>query len=338
MLCGETIAGFKLIKMYQIIQLRTQTVLLLVLVLFITAVSQKKKVEEFPTTYEYSNNASSKNIPFEVDEDGKIYLQVQINGSSKLRFLLDTGAALLCMIDPQVVDSLKLTTKPGYWVVGTGGSTLSGSVAKDISFSLPGLSMQHVNAGVIPMRTMNRPSKYVDGILGFDIFRNFVVEVNYASHTLSLFLPETYVYKGSAEIIPVTFLSDAAYVKAKVTIAELPPIEDRFKLDTGNALAISFHTPFVDKNNLLKKVSIVADGADEGFGGESQAFFAFSDLIQLGSSKIGRSLISFSRAKAGPFSLDNAAGTLGAGFLRSFNVVFDFPHSRLILEPSTSTH
>ncbi len=229
-------------------------------------------MEDSQTTYEYSP-AASKNVPFEVDENGKIYLQVQINDGPKLRFLLDTGAALLCLIDTKVASALGLDTKPGYWVIGTDGSTLSGSVAKNISFSILGMSMQHVNAGIISLSPPDTKSKYKDGILGFDVFRSFVVDVDYSTKTLNLFLPDNYLYKGKGDAVPVTFMSDAAYVKARVTFPKLAPIEDIFKVDTGDGSAISFHTPFVDKHNLPNKLSVVANGANAGVGGESQALF-----------------------------------------------------------------
>ena len=288
-------------------------------------------MEDNQTTYEYSPSAS-KNIPFELDENGKIYLRLQINNGPQLRFLLDTGAALLCLIDTKIASNLKLETKPGYWVIGTDGSTLSGSVARDITFSIPGMSMHHVNAGIVSLAPPDTTSKYKDGILGFDIFRNFVVDVNYLNHTLNLFLPDNYIYKGKGDVIPVTFMSDAAYVRARVTFPKLAPIEDIFKVDTGDGSAISFHTPFVDKHKLSTKLAIVATGANAGVGGESQALFAFIDRIDVGAATLGRTLISLSRAKTGPLSLGNSAGTLGAGFLRNFKVVFDFSRSQIILE------
>jgi hypothetical protein len=292
-------------------------------------------MQDDQTTYEYSPSAS-KNIPFELDENGKIYLRLQINNGPPLRFLLDTGAALLCLIDTKIATELKLETKPGYWVIGTDGSTLSGSVANDITFRISGLSMQHVNAGIVSLAPPDRKSKYKDGVLGFDIFRNFIVDVDYANHTLKLFLPDNYLYKGKGDVIPVTFMSDAAYVKAKVTFPKLAPIEDLFKVDTGDGSVISFHTSFVDKHDLPNKLTIVASGTNAGVGGESQALFAFIDRIDVGTVTLGRTLISLSRAKTGPLSLGNSAGTLGAAFLRNFRVIFDFPRSQMILEKPTA--
>jgi hypothetical protein len=266
-----------------------------------------------------------------MDEHGKIYLQVQVNNSSKLRFLLDTGAALLCLIDTDVVSNLGLKTKPGYRIIGTGGATQSGAVAGDISFQIPGMSMQHVHAGVVSFWKTESKSKYKDGILGFDIFRNFVVEVNYATRTLSLFLPHEHVYSGKREAVPVEFISNAAYVKAAITFPKLAPIEDIFKVDTGDGSAISFHAPFVKKRDLINNLSIVGTGVNIGLGNESGAFFAYIDKIQVGSVSVGRELISLSTATTGPLSLDNAAGTLGGPFWRHFKVVFDFPESQIVL-------
>src|SRR6266403_4728292 len=166
-----------------------RTTLLLTFLICLTAVpcsytQQNKSMEDSQTTYEYSPRAS-KNVPFELDENGKIYLQVQINNGPQLRFLLDTGAALLCLIDTKIATDLGLKTKPGYWVIGTDGATLSGSVARDISFRIPGMSMQHVNAGIVSLAPPHTKSKYKDGILGFDIFRNFVVDINYSNNTLN---------------------------------------------------------------------------------------------------------------------------------------------------------
>jgi hypothetical protein len=53
----------------------------------------------------------------------------------------------------------------------------------------------------------------VDGILGFDFFNRFVVEIDYEAQYLRLYNPEGYEYSGPGESIPISLGTRRARVR-----------------------------------------------------------------------------------------------------------------------------
>ena len=53
----------------------------------------------------------------------------------------------------------------------------------------------------IPLSPLNKfEGVELDGILGYDFFKRFVVEVDYINHILTIYEPEKFNYSGDGEV------------------------------------------------------------------------------------------------------------------------------------------
>jgi len=254
-------------------------------------------------------------IPFDL-EDNLIVLKVQVNGSKPLSFVLDNGAGM-CVIDPAVAKSMGLKPDETDQTTGAGAGKFDVSYVHDISFDLPGAKLTAAKVGVIDLSGMKTSLGItIDGLLGYDFFMKYVVEVDYDARALRLFDPETYKYSGTGESIPVTIKKNHMWFKAKLKLAGLDPVEHEYFVDSGSS--DSLNDDLVPKAT-SKKVEVQGG---VGLGQPFKITLNRAERFQIGK-------IVFQ-------NLNSASGgqKIGGELLHRFTVVFDYKRQRMILDPN----
>jgi PDZ domain len=176
----------------------------------------------------------------------------------------------------------------------------------------------------------------IDGIIGGEFIKQFVLELEYQARVIRLHNRATFEYRGSGETLPIEFTPDGhPVVKATVTPLAGAPIERRFHLDIGSGLALALHSPFVVEQNLLgpQSKTIRAIGM-AGAGGRSIGRFGRVAALRIGSFTFDNPITLFSEDKAGAFANASMAGNIGAQITSRFRSFFDYGRRRIILEPS----
>jgi hypothetical protein len=134
--------------------------------------AQNKAVS--PQDYRFDTGRKALGIPFETSNN-LIFVQVRVNHSEPLWFIVDTGASYT-FIKQRRAPSLGLKLEKNE-------KEFEGqSYAKNISLILRGVEL--VNQTVVAARTaLLEPNlgRAVDGVLGYDIFNRFVVEIDYST-------------------------------------------------------------------------------------------------------------------------------------------------------------
>lgn len=158
-----------------------------------------------------ADNRSWTRIPFQLHSN-LIIVPVSINGSDTLRFILDTGVSNTIITDPSAFRKKPLTLTRKVKISGAGeGGSLTASIAIDNTLMMGGLRAAHHNL-VILDEDILRLSEYVGtpvhGIFGYEIFANFVVNVDFQRLEITLMKPEKYSYKKrKGDRYPITILS-----------------------------------------------------------------------------------------------------------------------------------
>jgi hypothetical protein len=319
-----------LIYIYRV-QLRKA--LLITILLFSSPISSYEQVTSVDTqpTFEFSKSVAE--TPFEVDEDNKIYLYLQINSSRPLRFLLDSGTKGMCLIDYTQSPVLGLQLGKSGRLQGTGSET-SHQWASQVTITMPGLKLTHIPAIIYPFNPPLTPRKRKDGILGFDFFLKFVVEINYRTHKLSVYPAQVYSYKGKSQAIHTGSISnDGPYINAEIKLPNHLLIKSQFLLDTGSGTALLFYQPFVVKNSLMENLMIENEGVLVGSAGEVKTSYLKAPYLKIGKYKVTSPLIGLIQGVNLAMRDNLAAGTIGAPALKGFKVIVDLPHERIFLEP-----
>jgi predicted aspartyl protease len=280
-----------------------------------------------------SGNASAgAAIAFEPYEN-LIYVPVRVNGSRALQFVIDTGAYYSVLSDRTARD-LGLQPAAGEQAgLGSGEGGVKFWRAKDISLVLGANEIRSAEVVVLSLQDIERVSgRAIDGILGADLFRRYVVDIDYAARRIRLFEPQTFAHNRSGKTIALT-LSGVPLAQASVTLPGRQPVDGLFLIDTGSHGALGLNRPFVEKNSLLDGLKTVSS-SDVSVGGEWPKSVGRVQSVELGSFAIEQPVTDFSAAKSGARSNPMFAGVIGGALLRRFEVVFDYSRAQMILEPN----
>jgi hypothetical protein len=276
-------------------------------------------------------------IPFEL-VTRHILIKVKIN-SVPLWFIFDTGDRV-AILDLERAKSLGLSLQGEVNVGGAGAGTLKGATVRDASVTVIGAEANpQPVAMAIPLGGLApRFGHVIDGIIGADFIKQFVVEIDYPSRVLRLHDKNKFVYSGSGEILPLTFVHGGyPVIDAEVTAAGRTPVKGRFVLDFGSGASLALHTPFVQQQNLPppSQKTIRAMGAG-GAGGKITGRSGRVSALKIGKFQIDNPLTLFSEDKNGAFATSEIQGNIGQMILSKFKALLDYERDRIILEPNTS--
>src|SRR6185369_5336017 len=112
----------------------------------------------------------------------------------------------------------------------------------------------------------------VDGLVGLDLFLNYVVEIDYAAKQLTLYDPQSYVYSGAGDSVPLMLRDGHFFVPARINIQDRGELVGRFVVDTGGCtMTVVLTTPFANSSNLpVPSQKTILDRSVSGLGGATQ--------------------------------------------------------------------
>ncbi|MFQ5793912.1 MAG: aspartyl protease family protein [Candidatus Bipolaricaulia bacterium] len=295
-----------------------------------------QKPQEAAPDFRFAAGQSAPGIPLELNNN-HIYLQVQINNSEPLGFILDTGAAA-SVIDTRRAEALDLELQGELEGRGAGEGSTNVAIAKGVSFQLPGVELFDQTIAVISLESFeSHEGRTIDGILGYDFISRFVVEIDYAAELIHLYDPQGYEYAGSGESLPITLEGNVPLLYAKVVQSERDPIDGKFLIDTGAGGTLGLNKPFIETHELLKSSQKTIQALfGMGVGGETKHHVGRLNNLQLGQFVIEDPVIGFSQDAKGALANPDLAGLLGGEILRRFRVIFDYARQQMILEPNAT--
>ena len=291
-------------------------------------------------------------IPFTLFNN-HIYLQVRVNNSKPLWFVLDTGAGDIIGI--KHAKELNLALYSSEPTSGTGDSLQDVAMTKNISFQIDGTSFTKERVAVVALQAVEDCSNQIlvdsignvtmlenvsktvnqqpmDGILGYGFFENFVVEIDYKQQFLTLYDPNTYHYQGKGGVVPIEIEGNHIFTYASIKESDTTKIHGRFMIDTGLILAVALNSAFIEKNNLLPPPAETTPFRICGLGGTSKAQIGILPGLFIQNIYIDNARTLYSQANSGVLSSTNFDGIIGNAIFRHFKVIFDYSHKQMILE------
>ena len=273
-------------------------------------------------------------VPVEITNN-LVILQGSINGSKPLALILDTGASTTVISDTRAKElGLKLEGKTD---ATTQGGSIEASFVKGVSLNLSGVEFPKMTLAAIRLSGLEAGlGQKVDGILGYEIFNRFVVEIDYASKVVTFYEPQGYKYSGRGMVIPISIEDNTPFVVGKITGPKL--IKGNFLLDTGAPGVLNLAGPFAAQHKLLDSVPhTISITSGALLANRSSGKIGRLKGFQMGSFVIKNPVVNFSQ-DAGGSEGDKASteygGLIGGEILRRFKLIIDYSRRRTILEPN----
>jgi Aspartyl protease/PDZ domain len=258
-------------------------------------------------------------IPFEL-YGNQIFVRVRVNNSGPFWFVVDSGAGGW-IVDRAHAGRLGLRleqeTAQG---TGAGSGSYDVSYVKDVSFSISGFTIPVPLIGVIDLsNNRSQIGREIEGLVGYDFFEKFIVEIDYEAKIIRLFDPKTYHYSGVGETIPIAVDREARnpFLTAEITVQGAAPQSRKLLIDTGSNDTLD--DSFVAMSTGPKREAV----SGVGLGKEFKSTVGTVSRVRLGA-------VSFENVHAGA----GGVALVGGEILRRFTVIFDYAHGHMILEPN----
>jgi hypothetical protein len=256
-----------------------------------------------------------------------IYVPLKINGQGPFMFLLDSGAGMT-IVGRRIADSLGLKDIGNMPAAGVGGIEVANFCRID-SLRVGELTMFDLTGGVLDLSFFNTIALIpLDGILGYDLFAQLIVEIDYEDKELKIYDPRSDKFKGGEDTLDIRVESNHPIVTSTINDS----INGQFRMDTGSHNFLDLNTPLVRKYKLLENVNEkLGEMPLLGIGGSSKSTLAYLNSFSMGDYRLTKVLTGFNVADSGIFSAENVDGNIGGGILSMFKIAFDYPEQKVYL-------
>lgn len=317
--------------------MRKQRTCILATLLWVSALCPAQ--QNLPTAPASCKEGATAAKPYAAEfASNKPFVQVRMNGSKPLQFVLDTGSPT-AGLDTRLADSL------GFHADGvltrTGGAGQRGGVISRLSpRACEEMGGARLSNGFVISLDLSQVSsvegKRVDGLLGGDFYSRYVVVIDYAHKSVEVQDPPLQ-YKGDGVILPITIKGNHMFSTVALRKPSGEMVQANLLIDTGVRVALLFNAPFSRESGILDRQSMIPQVTyGIGAGGETRGdMFRLSEL-QWGPLRFHDVVAFASTDTKGAFASRDFDGIIGADVLRRYKVFLDYPAKRIILEPTVA--
>jgi hypothetical protein len=257
---------------------------------------------------------------FEMQE-GLIVLQVRVNGSRPLAFVLDTGSSRN-LIDRALAESLGLKATGTGSLQGAGTGRVPISFIQNVRVSLPGLESTGYDFSTIDLGPLNASiGIHEDGLLGYEVLKRFVVTVDYSARRITFVSPTGFRPDPKSLELPIEIRNKWPFVKGDLVLPGNVTVQDSFLIDSGSSDSVDH--PIVMTMQSRKQTT-----SGVGLGEPVQGAVAQATAFRLGRLSVASPTVVCCGAT------DATSKLIGSEILRHFTVTFDYPSSRIFLTPN----
>jgi predicted aspartyl protease len=256
-------------------------------------------------------------IPFKIP-DRHILLQATINREKTVWFMLDTGTSGV-VVSKRIARKMNLPFSENTTKVSTpSGRAFFSPLLRVNSLRVGGAEFKTFDAVQLDLRDLRRKLKHeVDGILGFPLFANILLTIDYPQQTI--FLEKGRLPEKGKEIFDYDLINHKPYLPIPWKGTTVPAL-----IDTGSSHFLTLPKALAD--DLILSYTM----RERVWNIEGTRYDLTGDLEEV---QIGQYLISYPRINFSEVS----KGILGFVFLHHFVITFDHLQKKVrITKPSAT--
>jgi hypothetical protein len=262
---------------------------------------------------------SSTSVPFTL-ADGRVVIEVSINGHPALPFLLDTGAGNL--ITPAAAKEVGVEGTGSVALTGVGTDQENGQFATIEQLRVGPLQISNQQFGIaqLPSFLQDRGGEPpIAGLLGYELLRRFPTTFDYETRRLTFYKPGmTPDAPEGSQTFKLYFNDHTPFIQVGVD-SHL----GYFGIDTGDSSVTTIFGAFYDDHHFPVKLPVQVR-SQGGFGGMGTAVLTRIGDLSFGLWTIQQPLININFASRGLFSYSYTGGNLGFGILNNFSFTLDY--------------
>ena len=272
-------------------------------------------------------------VPFELINN-HIYVDGHVD-DKPVRFLVDTGG--VNVLTPAVASRLGLKSEGRLAAQGVGEKAGDFGLARAKEVRVGAAVLDQPVFYVLNLGDSEQVTSLdsiegvrIDGLIGYEMFRRFGVQIDYAGRTLTLSEPAKFIPPPGATILPF-MLED----RMPIVTGELDGLAVRITVDTGQRNSLTMHGPFVREHNLVARYRAAPESVmGWGVGGATRGRPVRFGALRLNDLRITGLVGDLFTGTHGGFANPDVSANLGGGALRRFTVGLDYTNKRMYLAPN----
>lgn len=247
--------------------------------------------------------------------DGYVMAVQPVIANQKLWFDLDTGG-LHTIVDSSAAKALQLRSAGSLQIGGAGKGAVEALKLLPFAVRLQTVTFYPKDPLALDL---SHTGSVIDarGLLGFDLFSQYVVAYDYDRTAVELYDPATYRYPGAGARIPLVIRPPRAFVSVVVSAPGVAPERHLLRVDTGSSDSVD--DDIILRSSEPKK--ILTGGV--GIGSRFKTYVGTISSLQIGPYVLHQNLV----------SATGGVQLIGGDVWHRFNIVFDFAHRCMYLAP-----
>ncbi len=269
-----------------------------------------------------------------------IIIPVEIN-DVELAFILDTGVSKTILFNYlNISDSLKIRDTEPVYLRGLGeGESVEALKSRNNKFKIgDAIKVQHELFAAFNDKINFAPRLGipVHGIIGYDLFKDLVVEINYSRKFIRLTEPEKYQYRKckKCETLHLEFYNNKPYLNAHVKI-DNKNVPVKLLIDSGGSDALWL---FEDKElGIRHNERYFNDFLGHGLSGSVYGKRSKIDEFSLNRFILKNANVAFPDSSSISFAKKNKDrnGSIAGNILKRFNMILDYQKAIIVLKKNS---
>jgi hypothetical protein len=290
----------------------------------------------FSQKFEFIGNRKRESLAFRMIKN-QMVIQLHINEKGPFNFILDTGVGLVLISDPKLIDSVSFQNLRSIYISGLGeGEKLSALISPAVELRIGNTIAKNIPAAILK-KDVFELSNYVGipihGLIGYEFFRSFIVRLNFATSTITIFQPERSYIPRKGSRIPLSIEERKPYINTNLQLKSGKKLLAKLVIDTGAGHPVSLETmdgvPFeLPEERIRGNLGVGLSGPINGYIGRISS-------LQLGKYTLNSIITAFpdyEDVSSRVFSI-NRNGNMGLAIIKRFHVVFDYNRSAMYVKP-----
>ncbi|MEP2026023.1 MAG: PDZ domain-containing protein [Reichenbachiella sp.] len=279
-------------------------------------------------------------IPFQ-NYNNLIVLEVTLKNKVAVNLILDTSIEHTILTEKAVGDFLQFRYARKIKLGQNADEVYYGHVAIDAKMSLSDSVSTGDASSMLVLETdylnlAGIAGSKVHGLIGYDLFKSFVVEVDHTKNTLTLHRPESFEAQKSYQEFPMEVVDRKPYLNTEVVFENWESRKMDFMIKSGASHAIFFENDSVEYFLPYRNLEVPIG---QSFGGEVLGHIGRLRSMKINEFDLQNPLATFAK----PEHIDNnenvkkyGDGSIGQGVLNRFSVIYDFHHSKIYLKKNNN--
>ncbi|MFW5706413.1 MAG: aspartyl protease family protein [Bacteroidota bacterium] len=287
--------------------------------------------------FSFDVNYRSLRIPVKISQN-LLVVPMSINNSPPLNFILDTGVNTTILTEPIIAHLFSIDVSDLVYVLGLGSEgIIEAGMARNVTFSMQGITGRNMNMIVLPDGVLSFSEIFgfpVHGIIGYDFFREFPVEVNYRRKFIKVYQEPTYRIRRRSTVVPLIMENNKPYIEVSVMGKDSVKVDSlKLLVDMGATNPVFLNSSF--KHLTPKRIPAYLG---KGISGELVGEMGRLQYLEIEDFVIDAPLVAYPEEEF--LTLANLKfewqGILGGGILSRFRFIIDYGSKKLVMRKNNS--